>query len=396
MINSKPVGYINLSKLSLQKELHIMKRENVLRTFVVGFILIAFLGVVSFSDQGERGFEPVAQLAPQGDFQVEVKTDKKAYRIGESGTISVKSQKPGYLTIYDLNPDGRVYVIYPNKYQSQQRINANKTYQIPPPGAKYELRVAEPTGTDMLVAIVTDKPGIMPLTDRIKEELFPRISTDPDEFTRGFKPKLKKSKEWGLGFCTYQIQKGEVMPTLPPKEGWMYQAYRQQVVGGVTTSWPIAFNPDNTNRWLGSYWLKHWTFNHWFKWKFKVVPSLTAAQSVLFNFNLLVTDSIEGGQGYETSIIVTLQVLRDGTIVHKQQESVKLNNPTRPKDPTYSHGDGYKTNGVLQVSPEVISLLRNGDKLLVLVKRNPSVFDWDCGCQPIVGANSDSITLKFK
>lgn len=93
-------------------------------------------------------------------FNVHVWTDKNqnnnqaAYQIGEKITFFIRTEEDCYLTLLDINPRGKITVLFPNKHQKENFVNGGKTYQIPP--KKFlGLKVKPPYGEDRLKAIAT-------------------------------------------------------------------------------------------------------------------------------------------------------------------------------------------------------------------------------------------------
>jgi Domain of unknown function (DUF4384) len=90
-------------------------------------------------------------------------------RVGGKVTFRVSAKRPGYLILVDVDAAGRVTQIFPNrgsllKIGSRENLNLIKpgrAMTIPEPGnayAGFEFIAAPPTGTAMVVAILSDRP----------------------------------------------------------------------------------------------------------------------------------------------------------------------------------------------------------------------------------------------
>lgn len=387
-------------------------RMSKMKLLAVGLVLaLAFLVSLGAADltapvvmaDGEGARVVVEETTQESKFEVKIWTDKPSYQVGETVTAFVQSEEAGYLTIYDFPPgDQRPHLIYPNRVTGYdpavQWIEANRTYQIPAPGAGFVYRVAPPPGTEMFVAVVTKKPGIAPLpeVEARAEEVFPEFPAPPEEFASEMKVVVEETEEdWGMGYTTFTVGPGQPPQPELSEQGWVYQQYREEVTGRITTAWPIGFNPDGASQIGNWYWLSDQAFRHWSAWKFNATNTLAAAREAWLDFRLLVTNALQGGQGYETTVKVTVKVLSvNGTVVHEQRNQVKLNNPVRPKDPTYSYGVGWQTYGLLQIPSNVIQTLPIGGKIIVKVERDPAV--WDAGYQPVVGTNMNALVLRYR
>ena len=172
-------------------------------TFVSG---LNSLAATSPEEPGSAKGVIVEEVVPQSRFNVTVSTDKTRYAIGELMHITVRSEKSGYLTLYDIQPNGKVNLLFPNYYRSDQRIEANKTFQIPAPQDFFRFRVGPPKGRDVLWAIVSNKPGTFPIEKATEGSPFPQVSEDPDKFAKSVKGvTVEQKKGWGAGYSVFYI-----------------------------------------------------------------------------------------------------------------------------------------------------------------------------------------------
>ena len=88
-------------------------------------------------------------------FNVKVWTDKENYAIKDKIVFKVETDKNGYLTILDVNPNGDITVIFPNKFHRDNFIRAGLTYQVPAPDYGFELELKGPAGLERIKAIIT-------------------------------------------------------------------------------------------------------------------------------------------------------------------------------------------------------------------------------------------------
>ncbi|MCS5621831.1 MAG: DUF4384 domain-containing protein, partial [Nitrospinaceae bacterium] len=64
-------------------------------------------------------------------------------------------KKNSYLTMLDVNPNGNITVIFPNKFHRDNFIKSGVTYQVPSPDYNFEFKVTGPAGLERIKAIVT-------------------------------------------------------------------------------------------------------------------------------------------------------------------------------------------------------------------------------------------------
>jgi TolB-like protein len=96
----------------------------------------------------------VAAKPLKSAFDVEIHTDKKNYEINNNIVFQVTSDKNGYLTMLDINPDGNLCVVFPNYFHPDSFIRAGEINQIPPKN-KFKLEVRGPSGLERIKVFVT-------------------------------------------------------------------------------------------------------------------------------------------------------------------------------------------------------------------------------------------------
>src|SRR5262245_7454573 len=103
------------------------------------------------------GTEPVND-APGWMVRVSVDRDSRTYQVGETVRIKVGSEKDGYLYVFNVDGEGTVSLLFPNRRASQAAIRANEAVDIPGP-APFAIKVAPPLGKELIWAVVTRQPA---------------------------------------------------------------------------------------------------------------------------------------------------------------------------------------------------------------------------------------------
>jgi hypothetical protein len=104
------------------------------------------------------------------------------YAHDELLNITIRSTRSGYLTIFDFTPDKHVQVIFPNKYYTDNYIEAKKDYSIPGDLLPFQLRIAPPDGQEVLYAVITAKPyDLTPEKTYDFDDIFPQLSENDEE-----------------------------------------------------------------------------------------------------------------------------------------------------------------------------------------------------------------------
>lgn len=121
------------------------------------------------------------------EFKVDVwlnKPEGSVYNIGEKVEIFFKANKNCYVLIYDITPDGKINLLFPNKYESNNYILANRIYKIP--SKNYSLKVSPPQGKEYVQIIASTKQ--IPLFSKIKDlgklKTFPTLSENPEKYVQ--------------------------------------------------------------------------------------------------------------------------------------------------------------------------------------------------------------------
>ncbi len=137
--------------------------------------LVLAVGVAAFGQVEPLG---IVVEPPAGDLTVTITTDKPAYAVGETVRITFTINRPAYIYIWDIPPDGRVTLIFPNYYDSQNFFPAG-THSIPTPGKAYTLRVQPPLGTEWLQILASTVP-VTALSGFSPGEPFAPLGADPE------------------------------------------------------------------------------------------------------------------------------------------------------------------------------------------------------------------------
>lgn len=86
--------------------------------------------------------------------------DGGRYAAGETFKVRVATEKPGYLYLMHVTPDGQLFQLYPQAGQDN-RIAAGKTITLPAAGSPIAFLATEPVGVHRIKAIVTERPLIL-------------------------------------------------------------------------------------------------------------------------------------------------------------------------------------------------------------------------------------------
>ena len=109
-------------------------------------------------------------------FKLELRSNSDIYRIGDTISFSVRSNKRCYLTVFNVGTTGKTTVLYPNAFKRDNYINKNTTYTLP----SNELMPVEAMEISKPKHSITDEETIIAICRISKTPLFKQ----KDQFKR--------------------------------------------------------------------------------------------------------------------------------------------------------------------------------------------------------------------
>jgi len=85
------------------------------------------------------------------------KGDNPVYPIGEVISMSFRAERDCYLILLNVDSEGYVTMLFPNRYHLDNEITAGKTYTIPSEEMKFKIRTHGPGGRELVMALATTK-----------------------------------------------------------------------------------------------------------------------------------------------------------------------------------------------------------------------------------------------
>jgi hypothetical protein len=136
--------------------------------------------------------EEIQNPDPQFSVRVSVDRSDRTYHEDDLVTATVQSSRAGYLYLLYCDAAGDVFAIYPNKFQQSNKISAQQTVLVPAPQSNFQFRVSSPFGTEVLKAIVTDKPvSAKSLPDLTKSNATKLTTAEVTAFRKGITVEAK-------------------------------------------------------------------------------------------------------------------------------------------------------------------------------------------------------------
>ncbi len=89
---------------------------------------------------------------PRDDLELLLWSKSEIYDAGQLATFHARSNQNCYLTLISLDRGGQATVLFPNEFEQNNLLVANKDMMLPADGAAYQFRLRE-KGTETLVGI---------------------------------------------------------------------------------------------------------------------------------------------------------------------------------------------------------------------------------------------------
>ncbi len=133
------------------------------RIVVVFLVLLLTVGMLALADASVKDI--IITPTHPSSLKIQIWMDRSmgaTYYQGDSINIYFKASENAYVTIYDFTTDGQVRVLFPNFFQQNNYVQGGVVYTIPDPRYNYSLVVAGPNGREILEAIATTSPNVLP------------------------------------------------------------------------------------------------------------------------------------------------------------------------------------------------------------------------------------------
>jgi len=149
------------------------------------FLLLFLLSITAFTGSAQEEIKKSIQIInPRPDFALSLRLDKGAgatYAPGERIRITFRSSKSAYVTIFGYDSRGNIRLLFPNQFQRNSLIEANKEYHI-----DGVIEPGTPTGIEYIQGFATRENIIVSreMERALSERNYPIIGEGIDLFTR--------------------------------------------------------------------------------------------------------------------------------------------------------------------------------------------------------------------
>ncbi|MEW6776929.1 MAG: DUF4384 domain-containing protein [Bdellovibrionota bacterium] len=177
---------------------------------------------VSFAPSNFQAYQ--AQRAAFGsdearDFPLELWVDRGpggVYRDGEKMIVGVRTGQDCYLKLVHISVDGQMQVIFPNKFDRNNKIKAGEVHNIGGPGYGFEFEMTEPYGAETIRAFAStyqfdDIEQVLAAAD---QETFSAVGAADAATIQGFRTrglKVKAASSQSAGRSQYPPLSSQIL-----------------------------------------------------------------------------------------------------------------------------------------------------------------------------------------
>ena len=116
---------------------------------------------------------------PRARYNVELQTDKSTYRIDDYLTLRMEAQESCYIMVLNWDKNGKLTVLLPNQYESDNFVRGGQTYTFPTPESDYDYILPGPIGRERFKLIAVRKRSVSQALKTAMEKDIPREDSSP-------------------------------------------------------------------------------------------------------------------------------------------------------------------------------------------------------------------------
>lgn len=176
---------LNMNLLKKKNQINTNKKPSLFSyiTLLIFVAILITLSMITVNAQEDMK-KSIQIINPRPDFALTIRLDKGAgatYAPGERVRVYFRTTRNAYVAIFGYDSEGKVKLLFPNQYQKNHFVEANREYYIDgviEPGTK--------PGYEYIQGFATTEPVIISreLERRIEQEVFPILGEGIDRFTQ--------------------------------------------------------------------------------------------------------------------------------------------------------------------------------------------------------------------
>ena len=121
------------------------------------------------------------------------------YARGERVRLFVETNKDAYVTVLNVDPAGETTVLFPNRYESDNRIRGARAVEVPTPDSGAQVVVGGTVGAELLKIIASTKPVDLFEAEQLAEVgAFQQVRSEPQRVARSLVVAMNRAQP-GVG-----------------------------------------------------------------------------------------------------------------------------------------------------------------------------------------------------
>ena len=144
------------------------------------------------------------------EFKAKVWTEKDRLGIGDEAVVCFKVDQPCHVTVFDFSTDGSITVLFPSRFQPDNRVRADQVYEIPPEEGGYRIRVQGPPGLEQLKLFATTEDVPLYVRD-YSQTPFNSVNDGDAETVRGLVATFEKMPETDWAEASWEFLVERIM-----------------------------------------------------------------------------------------------------------------------------------------------------------------------------------------
>ncbi|MFW6119601.1 MAG: DUF4384 domain-containing protein [Petrotogales bacterium] len=225
-----------------------------MRRLVILTMLVLIFSICAFSTTGVS-YNPRDILLRPTDKTIDIKvnTEKSmpaSYYSGDKLNLSFSVSEDAYVAVLDIMPNGRVDVLFPNKYDQNNFMKGGKTYSLPTDRAStnYSLKISSDRGREIILVVASDEP--LPFLDQVTSQFgstaFPYLLNNVKNL-KGVVQNSMTNQNWNFGFNYFFANYNPTMGSLQIDADRDATVY---VDGLPRGSNPVTLDLETGNHWI--------------------------------------------------------------------------------------------------------------------------------------------------
>jgi len=150
---------------------------------------------------------------PSPSFNIQLSINKgngAVYSPGENISVSFRTNRDAYVVLYDIQPNGKVHILFPNRYDPNNFVRANQTYYLPRQG--YNFMVENTPGTEYIQAVASTQQFVHynQWQQEFNNSVFPPVSMNAKDYFSDFQTKIAVTPDpqimWTSAIASFNVQ----------------------------------------------------------------------------------------------------------------------------------------------------------------------------------------------